>query len=78
MNNSPAEILEIAEMSHQKRDFKVSLESYQWFFDNAVQIDSVYVGAKYARALKGWYRIALEYPPAYDALVQRKKNCLSF
>ncbi len=64
-------ILELAYSQYEKGDYQSSLENYNYFFDNAVKIDSSFVGAKY-RALKEWYYLAKKYKPAYDALINKK------
>ncbi len=67
----PEERLELAYELYLKKDYKTSLEYYEWFYDNAESIDSAYNGAKY-RSLKEWYCLSEKYPPAMDALVKRK------
>ena len=72
-NLLPEDRLEQAYELYLKKDYKASLEHYEWFYDNAEKIDSSYSGAKY-RSLKEWHCLANKYPPAFDALVKRKNN----
>jgi transcription termination factor Rho len=73
--NTPQDILELAYTQYTKGKYSQSLENYEWFFDNAVQIDTTYIGAKY-RSLKEWYSLAKEYKPAYTALINKKNTLL--
>jgi len=71
MKQNPGEILELAYELYQKKDYKTSLEKYEWFFDNAVDIDSSYIGAKY-RSLREWSCLAKDYEPAHQSLINKK------
>lgn len=76
MNRNPIELLELAYEQFKNSEYEDALKNYQWFFNNAVDIDSTFSGAKY-RMLKEWYCLAKEYKPAYDALVEQKSKSLS-
>jgi len=74
--NTPQDILELAYTQYTEGKYSLSLENYEWFFDNAVQIDTAYIGAKY-RSLKEWYCLAKEYKPAYNTLINKKSSLLN-
>jgi len=75
MSKNPKEVLELAYELYQQGKYLDSLRNYQWFFNNAVKIDSTWEGAKY-RSLKEWYCLAKKYPPAYEALIEQKNESL--
>lgn len=64
-------ILEQAFEFYERGDYKNSLLTYEWFFDNAEIYDPEQKSAKY-RSLKEWYSLGQKYKPALDSLVSKK------
>lgn len=75
MIKEPEEVLDKAYEAYQGGDYETSLTNFEWFFDNAVDIDSMWVGAKYM-ALREWYCLAEKFKPAFDALLTKRSAAL--
>ena len=77
MNIDPGDVLKEARDAYSEKSYSLALEKYQWFFDNAIEIQESYYGVRLSYCLDEWARLGDEYPEAKDALVKLKFATLS-
>jgi len=77
MDIDPGEVLDQAREAFSQKNYSVALEKYQWFYDNAIEIQESYYGVRLSYCLDEWSQLGDEYPEAKDALVKLKIATLS-
>ena len=72
MKKDPVKILELAQTLYENNQYALSLENYKWCFENAEKENSIWKSAKLGACLEGWYILSEKYPPALNALINKK------
>lgn len=76
MSSDPSEVLAAARKAYKDKDFPAALENYQWFYNNALDIDQSYYGVRLSYCLGEWANLGKVYPRAADALQRLKEEAL--
>jgi hypothetical protein len=79
MNKPPMlRILEDAQLAHQSGDFTNALKFYEHFFDHALDENpTAFYGIRLSHCLRGWSRLAKEFPGAQQRLEEKQQDALS-
>jgi len=77
MSEDPSQRLNEAREAFSEKNYPVALEHYQWFFDNAIEIDRAYYGVRLSYCLDEWADLGAVYPPALEVLSNLKNRTLS-
>jgi tetratricopeptide (TPR) repeat protein len=74
---SPRDWLNAAREAFRNGEYQTSLERYQYFFEHALDDDpAAFYGVRLSYCLAEWSRLGRAYPPALEALVQRKAEAI--
>ncbi len=74
---SALKILEDAQLAHRSCDFINALKFYRHFFDHALDDDPIALyGVRLNHCLRGWAKLAREFPGAMNQLEEQKQACL--
>jgi len=77
MDIDPGEVLSEARDAYAKKNYSLALEKYQWFYQNAIEIQESYYGVRLSYCLDEWAQLGDEYPEAKGALTKLKTTTLS-
>ena len=77
MNIDPGEVLNDARKARTSNDYSLSLEKYEWFFDNAIKINKSYYGVRLSYCLIEWAELGSQYPAAKAALIKKKEEAFN-
>lgn len=76
MGSDPGEVLSEARTAFKNNDYPTALEKYQWFYDNALDIDRSYYGVRLSYCLGEWAELGKEFPEAMESLINLKESTL--
>ncbi len=74
-NPDPTEIYRSTALDHRSARYAEALAKHLWFFHHALDIDASFYGVRLSFALSAWRRLAEDYPPAYQALIETRDAC---
>lgn len=67
-NPKPKVILDEAKADAKEGRYDDALAKHVWYFQNALSFDKALYGVRLSFALNEWWNLALEYPPAMNAM----------
>src|SRR4051812_26335409 len=67
-NPEPKTILKEAKADTKEMRYEDALAKHIWFYQSAIAFDKALYGVRLSFALNDWWNLALQYPPAMEAM----------
>ncbi|WP_459554764.1 hypothetical protein [Lacunimicrobium album] len=71
-NPDPHAILNEARDDAKARRFEIALAKHVWYFENAIKHRPSQRGVRRSFAISDWHKLAMDYEPAYLALLEKR------